>query len=298
MALDSIAAPLVEQEKAEPLVARSGLLRKVTGLMTSSWVFSLGCLLVLLSLFLAVFGPVLAPYNPTNATPDVLAAPSAAHWFGTDASGLDVFSRVIAGARVDITVALVATAISVLVGSLVGLVATFKGGRFGETVLRASDLMQAFPLFVLAIIYVTIVGRSTTNIIFVVAVFNMPIYVRLIRTQVVALKNRTFVEAARANGSREIGIALRHVLPNALTPVWAQASITLGGAILVTAGLSFIGAGVRPPTAEWGSMIASGVNGIVIGQWWMSVFPGAAMSLCVFGFAAVGDGLRRVLAHE
>lgn len=297
MALEAISASLLESETVGGPLKRTSTSRKIIGLARESWVFSFGCLLALLSLFLAVFGPVLAPFSPTSATPDVLAPPSAAHWFGTDASGLDVFSRVIAGARVDITVALIATALSVLIGCFIGLVATFRGGRVGEMVLRASDLMQAFPLFVLAIIYVTIVGRSTTNIVFVVAVFNMPIYVRLIRTQVVALRNRTFIEAARANGSRELGIALRHVLPNALTPVWAQASITLGGAILVTAGLSFIGAGVRPPTAEWGSMIASGVNGIVIGQWWMSVFPGAAMSLSVFGFAAVGDGLRKVLAH-
>lgn len=297
MALEALSESLLDGAVLEGPVSRTRTSRKIFGLMRDSWVFSIGCLLALLSLFLAVFGPLLAPFNPTSATPDVLAPPSAAHLFGTDASGLDVFSRVMAGARVDITVALIATALSVLIGCFIGLVATFRGGRLGEMVLRASDLMQAFPLFVLAIIYVTIVGRSTTNIIFVVAVFNMPIYVRLIRTQVVALRNRTFIEAARANGSRELGIALRHVLPNALTPVWAQASITLGGAILVTAGLSFIGAGVRPPTAEWGSMIASGVNGIVIGQWWMSVFPGAAMSLAVFGFAAVGDGLRKVLAH-
>ena len=194
------------------------------------------------------------------------------------------------------TVALIATALSVLIGSLIGLLASFTQRAIGGIVLRASDVLQAFPLFVLAIVYVTAGGRNGSNIVVVVAVFNIPIYIRLIRTQVLALRNRSFVEAARANGSREMWIALRHLLPNALNPAWAQASITLGGAILVTAGLSFVGAGIRPPTPEWGSMIASGANGIVIGQWWMSVFPGVAMSLSVFGFAAVGNGIRRILA--
>jgi peptide/nickel transport system permease protein len=115
------------------------------------------------------------------------------------------------------------------------------------------------------------------------------------RTQVLTLRDRLFVEAARADGDSEISIALRHVLPNALTPAWAQASITMGWSIIVTAGLSFIGAGIRPPTPEWGSMIASGANGIVIGEWWTSVFPGLAMSLAVFGFASVGEGFQRIL---
>ena len=269
---------------------------KFRELFTHSPLFAVGTLLVCLSVFLALFGPLIAPYDPISPTSDVLQGPSGAHWFGTDSSGLDVLSRVIVGARIDITIALLATSISVFVGCLIGLLASFTKGRVGTVVLRFSDVLQAFPLFVLAIIYVTAVGRSASNIVAVVAVFNIPIYIRLIRTQVVALRNQAFVEAARANGSRESWIAIRHVLPNSLSPVWAQASITLGATILVTAGLSFIGAGIRPPTPEWGGMIASGANGIVIGQWWMSVFPGVAMSLTVFGFAAFGNGMRKIVA--
>lgn len=280
---------------SEP-AAQTRLSAKFWHLIRESPLFAVGTVLVVVSLFLAAFGPMLAPYNPTTSSPSVLLAPSSAHWFGTDAAGLDIFSRVLAGARIDVTVALIATALSVLAGSLIGLLASFTQGTIGNLVLRISDTLQAFPLFVLAIVYVTAVGRDPSNIVAVVAVFNIPIYIRLIQTQVVALRNRAFVEAARANGSRESWIALRHVLPNSLTPAWAQASITLGGAILVTAGLSFIGAGIRPPTPEWGSMIASGANGIVIGQWWMSVFPGLAMSLAVFGFAAFGNGVQRILA--
>jgi peptide/nickel transport system permease protein len=269
---------------------------KFRQLFSHSLLFAIGTVLVVISLLLAIFGPLIAPYDPIKPTSDVLQGPSGAHWFGTDSSGLDIFSRVIAGARIDITIALLATGISVVVGSFIGLLASFSQGRFGSFVLRTSDVLQAFPLFVLAIIYVTAVGRSASNIVAVVAVFNIPIYIRLIRTQVVALRNRAFVEAARANGSRESWIAIRHVLPNSLSPVWAQASITLGATIIVTAGLSYIGAGIRPPTPEWGSMIASGANGIVIGQWWMSVFPGLAMSLSVFGFAAFGNGMQKIVA--
>lgn len=260
--------------------------------------FALGLLLVAVFVFLALFGRLLAPYDPTAASAAIGEGPSREHWFGTDGAGLDIFSRVISAARVDISIALAATSLSVVVGSLVGLVASFFRGRTGELLMRGSDVVQAFPLLVLAIIYVTMAGRNISNIIIVVCLLNIPIYLRLIRTQVLVLRDRTFVETARANGSSELSIAVRHVLPNAVAPVWAQASITMGWAIIITAGLSFVGAGVRPPTPEWGAMIASGFNGIVRGEWWPSVFPGVFMSLSVFGFAAVGEGLRLLVAER
>ncbi|MFT4010344.1 MAG: ABC transporter permease [Nocardioidaceae bacterium] len=251
-----------------------------------------------LFVLLAVVGPYLAPYDPTESTGEVLVAPGGSHWFGTDAAGLDIFSRVIAGARVDITIALLATAVSVIVGSSIGLLSSFFGGRVGALVLRVSDVVQAFPLMVFAMIFVTMGGRNALNIVAVVAFLNVPIFIRLTRTQVVALKGRTFVEAARADGATEWSAAFRHVFPNSLTPVWAQLGITLGWSIIVTAGLSFIGAGIQPPTPEWGSMVAVGANGMVSGVWWPSVFPGLAMSLAVFGFAAVAEGVRRAMFDE
>jgi peptide/nickel transport system permease protein len=175
---------------------------------------------------------------------------------------------------------------------------SFWRGFAGELAMRFSDTVQAFPLFVLAVVFVTMAGRSTTNIIIVIGILNIPIFLRLTRTQVLSVRERTFVEAARANGGSETSIAVRHVLPNSLTPGLAQMSVTLGWAILVTAGLSFIGAGVQPPTPEWGQMIASGAGGIIIGQWWTSVFPGIAMSLAVFGFAIVGDALQSILLRS
>jgi peptide/nickel transport system permease protein len=135
-------------------------------------------------------------------------------------------------------------------------------------------------------------GRNIWTIVLVAALLNAPIYIRLMYGQVVSLRERAFVEASRAVGNSEFDTALRYVLPNALPPVFAQVPVTLGYTILITAGLSFIGAGVRPPTAEWGSMIASGTSGLTLGQWWTSVFPGVAISLTVFGFAALGEGMR------
>ena len=267
-------------------------------LVRKSWIVKIGLFIVVIAVFLTVFGPTIAPQALESSTPDVLEAPSGAHWFGTDANGFDVFSRVLAAPRVDVAIALAATLISLVLGSLVGLVISFFRGWAGELAMRFVDVAQAFPLFVLAIIFVIGRGRSTFNIIVVIALLNIPIFLKLIRTEVLSLRERVFVESARAGGDSGMSIALRHVLPNALSPGFAQASITMGYSIIIAAGLSFIGAGIQPPTPEWGSMIASGANGIQIGHWWPSLFPGIAMSLTVFGFAVVGETLQAVLMRK
>jgi peptide/nickel transport system permease protein len=223
-----------------------------------------------------------------------LQPPGHGHLFGTDSSGFDVFSRVIAAPRIDVTIALAATILSSAVGSLIGLLASFSRGWLGALVMRASDSVQASPLLVIAIVFVVVAGRSIPNMIFVISLLQIPIYLRLIRTEVVSLRERTFVEAARANGDRGLSIALRHILPNAITPAFAQAPITFGFSMLTAAGLSFIGAGVQPPAAEWGAMISSGRSDLILGDWWTTVFPGAALSITVFGFALVGSAIQTV----
>jgi len=267
-------------------------------LVGKSWLLKIGLVIVAIAIFLAAFGPMIAPKPTTETSANVLQPPNGTYWFGTDANGFDVFSRVIAAPRWDVTIALAATAISLVLGSLIGLFVSFFRGWFGELSMRFVDVVQAFPLFVLAIIFVVGRGRSVFNIIVVIALLNIPIYLRLIRSEVLSLRERAFVESARASGDSGVSIALRHVLPNAMSPGFAQASITMGYAIIVAAGLSFIGAGIQPPTPEWGSMIAAGANGIQIGQWWPSVFPGIAMSLTVFGFAVVGEALQAVFLRQ
>jgi peptide/nickel transport system permease protein len=277
----------------------------------------LGLTIVVGSVVLAVVGPVIGPYSPTVPTPDISVPPPAltdvpglvrdtitgdldqpVHWFGTDSAGLDVFSRVLAAPRIDVVVGVSATVLSLVVGSLLGLLAGYSRGRGAEALVRASDVFQSFPIFILAMILVVLTGRNTLNIVLTLGALFVPIYLRLTRSQVVVERTRTYVEAARVMGNREATIAVRHVLPNSLGPSLIQASVTIGWAILLTAGLSFVGAGVRPPTAEWGGMIASGANLIILGEWWPSVFPGIAISLTVFGYAVLGNALEHRYGHR
>ena len=267
-------------------------------LARTSFLFQAGLVIVGLDLFLAAFGPILEPVSATVNITTPNLPPSAVHFFGTDPSGLDVFARVIAAPRVDVTIALAATLLGVFGGTIMGLLATVFRGWASEAFVRVADTVQALPGLAFVFIIVILAGRSNTMIVVILGLLQLPIYLRLIRSQVLSLRERPFVEAAVANGDTPLSIALRHVLPNALTPALAQASITMGFTLLAITGLSFIGAGVRPPAAEWGGMIQAGAQGINLGQWWMALFPGLAISLSVFGFAAVGEGLQRALGRR
>lgn len=277
----------------------------------TDWMLRIGIAIVAVVCLLAVIGPHIGPYDPTLTTPRVAEPPPGLtqipgqfagwaagtldhppHWMGTDASGYDIFSRVIAAPRTDLTIALTANFLSLAMGVFLGLIAGYFRNVATEFLMRVSDVMQSFPVFISAMVLVALAGRSTTNIIIALAFVYIPIYIRLTRAEVLSQKSRGFVEAARALGVPELTIALRHVLPNSLTPALIQSSVTIGFAILLTAGLSFVGAGVRPPTPEWGLMISTGANQIILGEWWPSVFPGIAISLTVFGFAVLGNALE------
>ncbi len=278
----------------------------------SDLLFRIGATIVALSLVLMVIGPWIAPHDvgrPTDSIsqppPPLLDVPrliwlswtggleEPVYWFGTDSAGLDVFSRVLAAPRADVAIALGANIVSLTIGSLLGLAAGFSRAWLGALIMRISDLVQAFPVFITGMILVTLAGRSIGTIVLTLALLYTPIYIRLTRAEVLAQRQRGFVDAARALGVREAAIALKHVLPNAMAPALIQFSVTIGFAILMTAGLSFVGAGVRPPTPEWGLMIAAGADQIVQGEWWPSLFPGLAISITVFGYAAFGNGLER-----
>ncbi len=278
----------------------------------TDWLFWTGACIVSVVTVLAAVGPLVVPYDPTLATARVSVAPpelaewpallwqsltgtleSPPHWFGTDASGFDLFSRVISAPRVDLTIALAANGISLFLGVFFGLIAGYFKNVLTEGLMRLSDVLQSFPVFISAMILVALAGRSTVNIVIALALLYTPIYIRLTRSEVLSQRVRGYVEAARALGNPEIVVAFRHVLPNSLAPALIQSSVTIGFAILLTAGLSFVGAGVRPPAPEWGLMISSGANQIILGEWWPSVFPGIAISLTVFGFAVLGNALER-----
>jgi peptide/nickel transport system permease protein len=296
-----------------PIPTRLTRLRKAAGAIPT---LTLGIVIVSIVLLITLTSPVLTPFPPDITSPDVSTPPPdlsavpgllaqaltgrlahPVHWFGTDASGLDIFSRVITAPRTDLVIAVSANVISMISGTIIGLLCGFYRGWVSEVVMRISDLLQSFPILISGMILVTLAGRNEGNIILALGLLYTPIYVRLARVETLAQRSRGYVEASRALGMREISIALRHVLPNALAPSLIQASVMIGFGILMTAGLSFVGAGVRPPTPEWGLMISAGVDDMIQGEWWPSVFPGAAISLTVFGFAALGNGLERLYAR-
>lgn len=264
------------------------------------------------TLILAAFGEYIVPFDPVDSSFIPNMPPPAfgdvpgliwssltgtlsepVHWFGTDSSGFDVFSRVLCAPRIDLSIALAANFFAMLIGIPFGLVAGYFRNPLTEVMMRVSDVLQSFPVFISAMILVALGGQSIANVILALSLLYAPIYVRLTRSEVMAQKSRGMVEASRALGQSELMIAIKHVLPNSMGPSLVQSSVTIGFAILLTAGLSFVGAGVRPPSPEWGLMISTGANDIVLGQWWTSVFPGVAISLTVFAFAVIGDALER-----
>lgn len=249
-----------------------------------------------LLLALALFGPALAPYDPlASDTASALQPPSAAHWFGTDHLGRDVLSRVMAAARLDLGIAVTAVALSCLAGAALGSLAGYFGGWWEVIVGRVTDTIMAFPLFVLAMGIVAALGNTVENIVYATAIINLPFYARVARAEVNVRRQAGYVAAARLAGNGDARVLLFHLFPNILPPLMVQISLNMGWAILNAAGLSFIGLGVRPPTPEWGIMVAEGAGYIVSGEWWLALFPGAALMLAVFCFNLLGDGLRDLI---
>jgi peptide/nickel transport system permease protein len=241
----------------------------------------------------ALVGPYIVPYDPlASDTARALTPPSLEHWFGTDLLGRDVFSRVVVASRLDFIIALTSVALVFAMGGFAGIAAGFFGGWTDRIVSRLSDTIMAFPLFVLAMGIVAALGNTVTNIVIATAIINFPLYVRVARAEANVRRDAGFVMAARLSGNGDFRILLMHILPNIMPIMMVQISLTMGYAILNAAGLSFIGLGVRPPTPEWGIMVAEGAANIISGEWWVALFPGAALMIAVFCFNLLGDGLR------
>lgn len=277
------------------MTQRYGLLRSVGHIARVRPRFVVGYAIVAATILAGLLAPLIAPYSPIDANPSqFLQPPGWHHLFGTDAVGMDVFSRAVYAPRIDLTIAIAGTLLSAVVGSLIGaLVGYYSSGRgarvwLSYVVMRAADVLQAFPVFVFAIALVASLGQSVQTVVIAIAFVNGPIYLRLMRAQVMSIREMRYVEASLVAGLSDFRTIFRHIIPNAMGPVLAQLSVNVGWAILLTAGLSFVGAGVRAPTPEWGSMIATGFQNVVTGQWWPSVFPGLALAVSVFGFSLVG----------
>ena len=246
-------------------------------------------------LITAILGPYLVPYDPLETNAKIaLQPPSIDHLFGTDNLGRDVFSRVITATRLDLTISVLAVLMSFIIGSILGSIAGYWGGWLDIFLSRILDTIMAFPLFVLAMGIVAALGNTIENIIYATAIINIPFYARLVRAEVNIRREASFVHAAKMAGNSEIKILAIHIFPNTLPPMMVQVSLNLGWAILNAAGLSFIGLGVRPPTPEWGIMVAEGANFIVSGEWWLALFPGLWLMLAVLTFNLLGDGLRDI----
>ena len=261
--------------------------------MRENPVTAISFLMFAVLLICAIFGPSIVPYDPlASNTSNALSPPSAAHWFGTDNLGRDVFSRVIVATRLDLSISIAAVALSFVIGSFLGACAGYWGGWLDAVLNRILDTIMAFPLFVLAMGIVAALGNTVENIIYATAVINIPFYARLVRAEVNIRRDAGFVQAAKLAGNSDARILAFHIFPNSLPPMMVQISLNLGWAILNAAGLSFIGLGVRPPTAEWGIMVAEGANFVISGEWWLALFPGLWLMFAVFTFNLMGDGLR------
>lgn len=243
----------------------------------------------------AIFAGQLAPYNPIEqAFADQLKSPSPVHLFGTDEFGRDIFSRVLFGARIAVGAGVVADGIAIVLGVFFGIMAGYFGGWVESAVMRGADVMLAFPYLLLAMIVVAILGPSLINAMIAIGIVYTPQFARLVRGAVLAIREQEFVEAARGLGGGPIRILSRHVLPNVLSPIIVMATLTVGFAIVETAGLSFLGLGATPPTPELGSMLATGRSYMLTAPW-IATFPGLAILVTVIGFNLVGDGLRDLL---
>ncbi|MBL4987036.1 ABC transporter permease [Bacillus safensis] len=255
----------------------------------------IGSVIVFLFLILAIFAPLIAPYGINEQSlGERFSAPSAAHWFGTDDFGRDIFSRVVHGARISLWVGFFSVLGSVILGTLLGLIAGYGGRVLDAVISRLFDILLAFPSILLAIAIVSILGPSLQNALIAIAIINVPTFGRLVRSKVLSIKQEEYVLAAKAIGMSHRRIVLRHILPNSMVPVIVQATLAIGTAIIEAAALGFLGLGAQAPSPEWGKMLADARPYLVQAPWTL-FFPGIAIMLTVLGFNLMGDGLRDTL---
>lgn len=255
----------------------------------------LGLGIVFLLTFAGVFAPILAPYDPiTQDIENRLQSPNSEHLMGTDQIGRDMFSRVLYGARISLKVSVLVVSISLLIGMVMGIVSGYAGGWVDEAIMRLVDLLIAYPGFLFALVIVAVLGPSLLNLMIALAVTGWTGYARIIRGEVLSVKEDEFIKAAQVMGASRSRIMFRHILPNVISPIVVLATLNMGTVVLGTAGLSFLGFGAQPPTPEWGNMIAQSRDTLTT-AWWIANFPGMMIMLTVLGFNLLGDGLRDTL---
>ncbi len=263
--------------------------RRLLRLMRRKPLLVVGVLLLVFFAALAIVGPFFVGDPLATDPANTFQAPSAEHWFGTDRFGRDVFARSVHAARLDLTIGLTIAIAAMLIGSIIGVIAGYFGGATDEIMMRLTDVLLAFPGFVLALIIVAALAETTINVIIAVTIAFIPYFIRLTRAQVLKERELEYVEGARLAGNNSWRVAFRHVLPNSLAPSVVGATLVTGYAVLTVAGLAFLSVGIQPPTAEWGVMVGEGAKDIITGEWWTSLFPGAMIVVAVMAFHFIGD---------
>ncbi|MEY8339284.1 ABC transporter permease [Lachnospiraceae bacterium 62-35] len=255
----------------------------------------LGLVILIILLITGIFADVIAPYDYAKQDlPNAFQHPNASHFFGTDEFGRDIFSRIVYGARMSLLVGFVSVGIAVLIGGALGAVAGYYGKRIDDTIMRLMDVLLAVPQTLLAIAIVAALGTGLINLMIAVGISSVPTYARIVRASVLTIREEEYIEAARASGTSNAKIIIKHILPNCVAPVIVQVTLGIAGAILTAAGMSFIGLGIQPPNPEWGNMLSTGRD-YIRGYAYMTMFPGLAIVITVLSLNLLGDGLRDAL---
>lgn len=292
----------IEKEESMPEISkdidlegkysRSSLYKDAWRRLKRNKLAMIGLGIVVILVMIAIFSGLIAPYNPiVRVKEEALLSPNRVHLFGTDLLGRDIFSRVIYGSRISIVVGVVAVGISVVIGLFLGALAGYFGGLSDSIIMRIADIFFAFPYILGAIAIMTILGPGIVNIFIAIGILGWAYFARIFRSSILSIKNKEYIEAARALGANNYRIITKHIFPNAFAPIIVYATMNIGSAIITEAALSFLGLGVQPPTPAWGKMLSESLDYIDIAPW-MMLFPGLAIVITVLGFVLLGDGLR------
>ncbi len=271
---------------------KSSIRKKIFGSLNKNMLLVSGSVIVLFFIIVAVFAPFIATHNPEAANVNtIFLSPCSSHFFGTDELGRDVFSRVVYGTRISLFVGFIAVGISIIIGVILGLAAGYYGGIVDSIVMRFTDIMLSFPTFFLILAVIAFLKPSIVNVMIVIGLTGWMGVARLIRAEVMSVKNREYIMAVELLGLSNSKIMIKHILPNVLSPVFVTAALSIAGAILLESSLSFLGLGVQPPTPSWGNILTEGQKNI-INAWWLSFFPGIAIVITALGYNMLGEGLR------